>query len=88
MAKSSNGVIDFNTRLLSEMAGYMPGCDVIASLNAASGKTLNEAMVIAVASAALGSPFRCVISDGKIWIDATDKTKTPYAALLTAMGAV
>jgi len=87
MAKSTSGVIDFNTRILSEMAGFMPGCDVVASLNSSAGKTLDAAMVIAVGSAALGSPFRCVISDGKIWIDASDKTKLPYAALLAAMAA-
>ena len=87
MAKYTSGVIDLNTRILSEMAAFMPGCDAVVSLNSSAGKTLDALMVIAVGSAALGAPFRCVISDGKIWIDATDKTKIPYAALLIALAA-
>lgn len=87
MARYTSGVIDLNTRVLSEMAEKFPGCDMIVSLNSSAGKTLDAACIIAVASAALGSPFRCTISEGKIYIDATDKTEIPYAALLVAIAA-
>ena len=86
MAKYTSGVIDLNTRILSEMAAFMPGCDAVVSLNSSAGKTLDALMVIALGSAALGAPFAYVIQGQRIFIDATDKTKIPYAALQTAIG--
>jgi hypothetical protein len=70
------------------MSNFMPGCDFVCNLNSTAGKTLSEAMAIAQAFVGLGSPFRCVIQNNCIWIDATDKTKIPYAALQAAMGMV
>lgn len=87
MAKSTVGVVDFNTRDAVERQKFFPGCDFVANLNAVSGKSLSDCAVIVAASAALGSPFAYVISGNKLYIDATDKTKSPYSALQTAVGA-
>jgi hypothetical protein len=87
MAKSTVGVVDFNTRDTVERSKYLPGCDIVASLNATSGKSISDAAAIVASSVALGAPFAYVIVGNKLWIDATDKTKTPYSALQTAVGA-
>lgn len=87
MAKTTVGNIDWNTRDTIERTKYLPGCDIYCELNGSSTKTLTQCAAIIAASVALGSPFAYVIVGNKVFVDATDKTKTPYAALQTAVGA-
>jgi hypothetical protein len=86
MAKYTVSNIDYNTRPRVEMSESMPGCDIYLELTATSAKTLNQCAAVIFASAALGAPFAYVIQGQRIYIDATDKTKLPYAALQTAIG--
>lgn len=86
MAKYTVSNIDYNTRSVVEMSKYMPGCDIYLELTPTSAKTLNQCAAVIFASAALGAPFAYVIQGQRIFIDATDKTKIPYAALQTAIG--
>lgn len=88
MAKSTVGVVDFNTRDAVERQKYFPGCDFVANLNSVAGKSLSDCATIVANSVALGSPFAYVIAGNMLYIDATDKTKSPYVALQAVVGAV
>jgi hypothetical protein len=75
----------FTLRDSYQRAKLFPGCDI--QVVAASGDqcTLTQLAADIIASAALGSPFAVTIAGAVAYIDANDKSKTPYSAMQTAI---
>lgn len=63
----------------------MPGSDVRVQPAVGDSCTLDALYSAVSGSAALGSPFRCTIAGGIVYIDPTDKSKSPYTALQTSL---